>query len=93
MADEPDIAADAQAQGPVNDPAAIGLAFNTSSAEAREYLRKQSVLADKQSRFADLQIDTLEKKDEFELSHLRFRRFSDYARFASRLPSASSSYW
>jgi tetratricopeptide (TPR) repeat protein len=43
--------------------------------EAREYLRKQS-------RLADLQIDTLEKKDEFELSHLRFRRFSDYARFA-----------
>jgi tetratricopeptide (TPR) repeat protein len=49
-----------------------------SAGEAREYLRKQN-------RLADLQIDTLEKKDEFELSHLRFRRFSDYARFALEL--------
>src|SRR5215469_16446304 len=45
------------------------------SAEARDYLRKQS-------RIADLTIDTLQKKDEFELSHLRFRRFSDWARFS-----------
>jgi tetratricopeptide (TPR) repeat protein len=43
--------------------------------EAREYLRKQS-------RIADLQIDTLKKKDEFELSHLRFRRYSDWTKFA-----------
>jgi tetratricopeptide (TPR) repeat protein len=85
MADEPDIAAGAPAQGPANDPAAIGLALGAASAEAREYLRKQGVLADKQSRIADLTIDTLEKKDEFELSHLRFRRFSDYARFALEL--------
>jgi len=46
-----------------------------AAGEAREYLKKQN-------RLADLQIDTLEKKDEFELSHLRFRRFSDYARFS-----------
>ncbi len=60
-----------------SDSAAVNVALNTSGAseEAREYLTKQS-------RLADLQIDTLEKKDEFELSHLRFRRFSDYARFA-----------
>ena len=57
------------------DPAALGLSLGGASrAQADEYLRKQS-------RLADLQIDTLEKKDEFELSHLRFRRFSDYARF------------
>jgi tetratricopeptide (TPR) repeat protein len=60
-----------------SDSAAVNVALNASGAseEARDYLRKQS-------RLADLQIDTLEKKDEFELSHLRFRRFSDYARFA-----------
>ncbi len=58
------------------DSAALGLSLGGASrAQADEYLRKQS-------RLADLQIDTLEKKDEFELSHLRFRRFSDYARFA-----------
>jgi len=45
------------------------------SKEAREYLKKQS-------RIADLQIDTLQKKDGFELSHLRFRRYSDWSKFA-----------
>jgi hypothetical protein len=64
------------------DPAALHIAMTSESVEARDYLRKQTELADKQSRLADLQIDTLQKKDEFELSHLRFRRFSDYARFA-----------
>ncbi|HEY2068989.1 MAG TPA: hypothetical protein VGG48_05500 [Rhizomicrobium sp.] len=54
---------------------AAQMALGQTSAEARDYLRKQS-------RLADLQIDTLQKKDEFELSHLRFRRFSDYARFS-----------
>ncbi|HEX3809371.1 MAG TPA: hypothetical protein VHW02_06685 [Rhizomicrobium sp.] len=64
-------------QPPAAEAVALHAALGTDGAseEAREYLRKQS-------RLADLQIDTLEKKDEFELSHLRFRRFSDYARFA-----------
>jgi tetratricopeptide (TPR) repeat protein len=66
----------------VSDPAALHIAMTGSPEASAEYLRKQGVLADKQSRLADLQIDTLEKKDEFELSHLRFRRFGDYARFA-----------
>ena len=59
------------------DPAALNVALAGASAteEAREYLRKQS-------RLADLQIENLEKLDEFELSHLRFRRVSDYARVA-----------
>ena len=59
------------------DPMAAQIAMNAgvqAGDEAREYLRKQS-------RLADLQIDTLQKKDEFELSHLRFRQFSDWARF------------
>ena len=61
---------------PGGDTLAAQIAMTGSaSAEAREYLRKQS-------HIADLTIDTLQKKDEFELSHLRFRRFSDYARFA-----------
>ena len=67
--------------------AAIGMAMNeaardpSAAEEVREYLRKQS-------RIADLQIDTLQKKDEFELSHLRFRRFGDYSRFALELAAA-----
>ena len=48
------------------------------SNEAREYLRKQS-------RIADLQIDALQKKDEFELSHLRWRRFNDQMKGAMQI--------
>ena len=72
MADEPDDMSSAASGDPL--AAQIALAQEAGS-EAREYLRKQS-------RIADLTIDTLQKKDEFELSHLRFRRFSDFARFA-----------
>src|SRR5262249_39499026 len=59
------------------DPAALHAALGNGaqSDEAREYLRRQSKLA-------ELQIDYMQKQDEFELSHLRFRRFSDWTRFA-----------
>jgi tetratricopeptide (TPR) repeat protein len=72
MADEPDDISSAASGDPLAAQIAIG---SETGAEARDYLRKQS-------RIADLTIDTLQKKDEFELSHLRFRRFSDFARFA-----------
>jgi tetratricopeptide (TPR) repeat protein len=39
-------------------------------------------LLDRQAVLADLQIDTLKKQDTYELSHLRFRRFSDWSKFA-----------
>ncbi|HJW40237.1 MAG TPA: hypothetical protein VJ476_03305, partial [Rhizomicrobium sp.] len=38
--------------------------------DARDYLRKQS-------RLTDLQIENLQKQDEYETSHLRWRRFND----------------
>jgi tetratricopeptide (TPR) repeat protein len=56
--------------------AALGVAGNTD--EAREYLKKQS-------RLADLQIDTLKKQDEFETSHLRWRRFNDQMKGALQI--------
>ena len=37
---------------------------------------------DKQGRLADLQAQNLIEQNAFELSHLRFRRFSDWAKFA-----------
>jgi hypothetical protein len=46
--------------------------------EAREYLRKQS-------RLADLQIENLQKLDEFERSHLRWRRFNDQMKGAMQI--------
>lgn len=60
------------------DTAAMHAALSGSSDEAREYLRKQS-------RLADLQIETLQKRDEFELSHLRWRRLNDQLTGAFRI--------
>ncbi|HEY1708939.1 MAG TPA: hypothetical protein VGG10_11795 [Rhizomicrobium sp.] len=74
MADDGTDSVNPAAQG---DAAALHAALGSAntSDEAREYLKKQS-------RLADLQIDNLTRQDEFELSHLRFRRFSDWAKFA-----------
>lgn len=60
------------------DTAAMQLALGLRSEEAREYLKKQS-------RFVDLQIENLEKQDEYEVSHLRWRRFNDQMRGAMQM--------
>jgi tetratricopeptide (TPR) repeat protein len=49
--------------------------IGSDSAEGREYIRRQNKLA-------EMQIRSLEQADKFELSHLRFRRFGDYAKAA-----------
>ncbi len=49
-----------------------------TSDEARDFLRKQS-------RLADLQIDNLQKVDAFETSHLRWRRFNDQMKGALQI--------
>jgi tetratricopeptide (TPR) repeat protein len=59
------------------------LALSSASREkADNFLERQSALAELQMKNLRLQNDNLQKQDEFELSHLRFRRVSDYARFA-----------
>src|SRR5579862_3795339 len=71
---------DVSARGAGNS-AAIGIAMAASPSaaeEAREYLRKQS-------RLADLQIENLQKVDEFETSHLRWRRFNDQMKGAMQI--------
>jgi hypothetical protein len=60
------------------DSAAMQLALGSRSEEAREYLKKQS-------RLVDLQIENLEKQDEYEVSHLRWRRFNDQMRGAMQI--------
>jgi len=60
------------------DAAAMQAALSGGSEEARDYLRRQS-------RLADLQIDTLQKQDEFETSHLRWRRFNDQMKGAMQI--------
>jgi tetratricopeptide (TPR) repeat protein len=62
----------------MGDPAAVGLAMNAPSAaagEAQAYLREQTELA-------RLQKQNLLEQNAFELSHLRFRRFADWGKFA-----------
>jgi tetratricopeptide (TPR) repeat protein len=68
------------------DPVAVSLALSAVAqservaAKAEAFLEKQGALSDRQSRLADLQIDSLAKQDEYELSHLRWRRFNDQMR-------------
>jgi hypothetical protein len=70
---------DEKGRGPgAGRDAALAVALNGTSAEARVYLRKQGELA-------DLEIDKLRKEDEFELSHLRWRRFNDQMRGALQI--------
>jgi tetratricopeptide (TPR) repeat protein len=49
-----------------------------TAAEARDYLRNQNDIA-------RLQIDTLQKQDEYETSHLRWRRFNDQMKGALQI--------
>ncbi|HEY4116159.1 MAG TPA: hypothetical protein VGM17_19030 [Rhizomicrobium sp.] len=61
--------------GEVRRDAGLGAQIATGIAaaapeDARDYLRKQS-------RLTDLQIENLQKLDEYETSHLRWRRFND----------------
>jgi tetratricopeptide (TPR) repeat protein len=69
------------------DAAALTTALGAAGAseEAREYLRKQSRLADLQIENVRLQNENLQKLDEFEGSHLRWRRFNDQMRGAMQI--------
>jgi tetratricopeptide (TPR) repeat protein len=79
MADE--LEKDDARAGSGPDPMATQIAMAASGAaaeEAREYLKKQS-------RLADLQIENLQKQDEYEISHLRWRRFNDQMKGAMQI--------
>ncbi|MGD0142403.1 MAG: hypothetical protein ABSC92_04530, partial [Rhizomicrobium sp.] len=61
------------------DPLGARLALDAATAaEAREYLRRQNDIA-------ALQIENLRKQDEYETSHLRWRRFNDQMRGALQM--------
>ncbi len=81
----------AAAGGPGVDPAAMAIALGAATqnervaAKAEAFLETQSRLGDKQSRLADLQIENLQKQDEFETSHLRWRRFNDQMKGAMQI--------
>jgi len=61
------------------DPLGAKLALDAATAaEAREYLRRQNEIA-------ALQIENLRKQDEYETSHLRWRRFNDQMKGALQM--------
>ena len=61
------------------NPAAAGLALSGASrAKADAFLDKQNCLA-------DLQIENLRKLDDYETSHLRWRRFNDQMKGAMQI--------
>jgi tetratricopeptide (TPR) repeat protein len=67
----------AKSVGP--DPLGARMALDVATAgEAREYLRRQNDIA-------ALQIENLRKQDEYETSHLRWRRFNDQMRGALQM--------
>ncbi|MBS0472283.1 MAG: hypothetical protein JSR60_14520 [Proteobacteria bacterium] len=78
MSDERDSAR----MGAPGDPAASGIALgHPLDPKAAAYL-------DEQTRLARLQAESLIEQNAFELSHLRFRRFGDWAKFALELSVA-----
>ncbi len=61
------------------DPAALHLALSQDTPDARAYLRQQTQVGARQSRWLDVQMETLENLKHLEVSHLRWRRFKDQA--------------
>jgi tetratricopeptide (TPR) repeat protein len=81
---------DALARGKASaaaDAAALHTALGAAgaSAEAREFLAKQSKLADLQMENFRLENENLKNLDQYELSHLRWRRFNDQMRGALQI--------
>ena len=70
---------------PSADTVAWGALGAASREKADRYLERQSALAELQMENLRLANDQLRAQDAFELSHLRFRRFSDYGKFAFEL--------
>jgi tetratricopeptide (TPR) repeat protein len=66
------------------DPMALSLALSAAAHDDRVAAKAEAFL-DKQTALADLQIDTLRKQDEFETSHLRWRRFNDQMKGALQI--------
>jgi hypothetical protein len=71
------------------DPAAAALALGGASREdADAFLKDQRKLIAKQGRLVDLQSEYLANKDLYELSHLRWRRFTEQMKGALQFMTA-----
>ena len=63
---------------------ALGLGA-ASRERADSFLQKQETLIASQNRMLDLQMEEMRKRERYELSHFRLRRFSDWAKAAFEL--------
>jgi tetratricopeptide (TPR) repeat protein len=78
MSDEGEAASPLGSSGGFGSSGATSGAMSAASREkADAFLDKQSLLADLQMEQLRLANDSLEKQDEYELSHLQWRRFND----------------
>src|SRR5665213_1748111 len=75
--------------GAQGDPLAMHRAFAASdTAEARDYLRRQSEVAERQKRLLDLQIADLEREDKVRHQSLRIHHIGDLLKLGFELAAA-----
>ena len=74
---------------PGADPLAVHRALSADSAEARDYLRHQSEVAERQKRLLDLQIEDLTREDSVRHWSLRVRHISDVLKLGIELAAAA----
>ncbi len=70
------------------DPLALHRALGADSAEARDYLRRQSEVAERQKRLLDLQIADLEREDKVRHQSLRIHHIGDLLKLGFELAAA-----
>jgi len=68
--------------------AALAAATSASREKADAYLDKHAALIDLQMQQVRLQNENLRQQDEYELSHLRWRRFNDQMAGAAQIEAA-----
>jgi tetratricopeptide (TPR) repeat protein len=76
------------APGAGSDPLALHRALGADSVEARDYLRRQSDVAERQKRLLDLQIADLEREDKVRHQSLRIHHIGDLLKLGFELAAA-----
>src|ERR1700678_1028908 len=84
MIEDGDFTSDEPSREQSPDAAALHFALNAAagSTEARAYLAKQSEVAAEQAKLVALQAEQLREEMQLNVSHLKFRRYSDFTKSA-----------
>ena len=84
MIEDGDFSSDEPSRAQSADAAALHFALNAvaGSSEARAYLAKQGEVAAEQAKLVALQAEQLREEMQLNVSHLKFRRYSDFTKSA-----------